>query len=790
MKGQTGPAAGSFWGIQVMQMNLKWLTAVCLTLAVSSGAVEVNKITFQQKGDSRLSEVQLSSQVKLHPGVQYTRESLDADIKRLHATGNFADVTAEVLPAGKDRVDVVFTVFPRPRIEKIQFSGNAKFPSHELGREITLAEGAILNDLALRESIAKLRKFYRDRGYRDVVIPPPAVVPGKDGSVTVTIKIEEHLRLKVHDVKFEGATVFSQFDLRHSIATRFSYLNYLPFVNDYLNQGLLDRPELELDKARLRDKYHDAGYLDFKIVKIDLAPLKDDPEYVDVTFHITEGKPYTVGKVEVAGVTVFKHGEAANRVRLKTGDTFSREKEEATARSISSLYETLGYCDVSCRPVRTEDFEKKTVDLKFDVGEGRKYHVRDVIIVGNTATKDKVIRRELAIQPGDPVDRNRIAVSRQRLLGMGYFTKVDAAAVNADALDEKDVRISVQEKDSRYQFRIGAGASDVNSVFAMAEISSDNFDVLNPKDWFYGGGQRLRIRGIYGFENAGLNVDFVEPWLFDLPIRFELSGYMNLTEYDNWDEWRVGGRTSLQRKIFDDFTTVAVGYKFEVVRINDVSCRLKDYFRRNDLDGTFRVSQPSISISRDTRDSLTDPTEGYNVNLFASVTPKALGSSADYYRLEAKGSYYISFFERAIVAMVGARIGTVACFNRNEDVPVFERYFLGGSGSLRGFDYRSVSPTYNRENIGGQSMLLVTSEVTHPIWGPIRGAAFIDIGNAWGNSYSFGFGGINMGAGYGLRIKIPQLNVPIKLDLAYPILNNQDASSDKLRIHFNVGFTF
>ena len=140
--------------------------------------------------------------------------------------------------------------------------------------------------------------------------------------------------------------------------------------------------------------------------------------------------------------------------------------------------------------------------------------------------------------------------------------------------------------------------------------------------------------------------------------------------------------------------------------------------------------------------------------------------------------------------MVGARIGTVACFNRNEDVPVFERYFLGGSGSLRGFDYRSVSPTYNRENIGGQSMLLVTSEVTHPIWGPIRGAAFIDIGNAWGNSYSFGFGGINMGAGYGLRIKIPQLNVPIKIDLAYPILNNQDASSDKLRIHFNVGFTF
>jgi len=775
----------------MMKMTLKWLTAGTILLgAAFSDAVEVNKVTFRQKGDSRLSEVQLSSQVKLHPGVQYTRESLDADIKRLHATGNFSDVAAEARPAGKDRVEVIFTVVPRPRIAEIRFSGNAKFPAHELGKEITISEGAILNDLALRESIAKLRTFYKERGYRDVVIPPPAIVPAGEGTVNVTIKIEEHLRLKVHDVAFVGTAVFSQFDLRHSIATRFSYLNWVPFLNDYFNQGLLDRPELELDKARLRDKYHDAGYLDFRIDKIDLVPLKDDPEYVDVTFHITEGKPYTVGKVEVAGVTVFKHGEAAGRIRLKTGDTFSREKEESSTRGVSSLYETLGYCDVACRAVRSEDFEKKTVDLKFEVGEGRKYHVRDVIIVGNTATKDKVIRRELAIQPGDPVDRNRIAVSRQRLLGMGYFTKVEAAAVNADALDEKDVRISVQEKDSRYQFRIGAGASDVNSVFGMAEISTDNFDVLNPKDWFYGGGQRLRIRGVYGFENAGFNVDFVEPWLFDLPLRFELSGYMNLTEYDNWNEWRVGGRTSLQRKIFDDFTSIAVGYKFEVVRVNEVSSRLKDYFHDNGLDGTFRVSQPSISLNRDTRDSLTDPTEGYNINLFASITPKALGSSADYYRLEAKGSYYVNFFDRAIVAMVGARIGTVACFDRNEDVPVFERYFLGGSGSLRGFDYRTVSPTYRRENIGGQTMLLVTSEVTHPIWGPVRGAAFIDIGNAWRNSYSMGFSGINMGAGYGLRIKIPQLNVPIKLDLAYPILNNQDAESNKLRIHFNVGFTF
>ena len=117
-------------------------------------------------------------------------------------------------------------------------------------------------------------------------------------------------------------------------------------------------------------------------------------------------------------------------------------------------------------------------------------------------------------------------------------------------------------------------------------------------------------------------------------------------------------------------------------------------------------------------------------------------------------------------------------------------YFMGGSDSLRGFEYRTVAPTYNREAIGGQTMLLLTAEVTHPIWGPIRGAVFIDAGNAWRNSWSMAFSGINIGAGYGLRVRLPWINVPLKLDLAYPVLNNTDCEPSKFRIHFNVGFTF
>ncbi|MBQ7395007.1 MAG: outer membrane protein assembly factor BamA [Lentisphaeria bacterium] len=772
-------------------MNLKkQLLALAAGAFFACGAAEVGSVVFEQSGATRLQEAMLKAYTRLAPGVEFSRDKLDADIKSLHNTGHFSDVTGETETAEDGKIKVTYRLKSRPRISKIEFSGNVKFPTHELGKELTLHPGMVFSDKELLQSTRNLRKFYHDRGYLEANIQLPHIVTAPDGTVSITFVIVENLRLKVNDVTFEGASKFSEWDLRHSIANRFNYINWVPLLRDYIHLGMLDRTELELDKARLRDKYHDEGYLDFKVEEVTSKPTADDPEFVDLNFKIKEGEPYKVGKVVIHGNTIFKNGELERCIRLVENGLFRRSDEESTVRGIISLYETLGHCDVSCRAVRKEDFEKKVCHVDLVITEGRKYNVRDVIIVGNTATKEKVIRRELAIQPGDPVDRNRIDVSRRRLLGMGYFTKVEAAAVNAESLAEKDVRITVEEKESRYQFRIGAGVSDTNSFFGMAEISTDNFDVANPKNWFYGGGQRLRLRGILGVENAGFNLDFIEPWFADMPIRFELSGFMNTVEYDNWDEERIGGRMSFQRKIFDDFTSVALGYKFELVRVTDPSHRLEDYLDHNDQTGTHRVSQPSLMLVRDTRDSLTDPTEGYRISLFGSITPRALGSSADYYRLEAKASYYTSFFDKAIIVMAGAKVGTVAAFNRNDDVPVFERYFLGGGDSLRGFEYRTVGPVRHDENIGGQSVLLLTAEVSHPIWGPVRGAFFIDAGNAPRSSWSMRFSDINIGAGWGLRIKLPQINVPIKLDIAYPFLNNQDNERSKVRLHFNVGFTF
>ena len=766
------------------------ILAVSIAGCFQLGAAKVESLKIEQDGENKIPQELLNVTMRLRSGSEYTREYLDEDIKNLYASGKISDVVAKVENLANGNVSIILQVKPAPIISVMKIEGNAKFETKDLQKHFTINEGERLNSRQLNETLENLRKFYVSKGYSDVRIAPPVIIPDGKNGVIVTVKIAENLRLKVNDVNFDKVSVFSERELRNALFNSYSYWTLLPFINDFLNNGLLNRQELEIDKARLRDMYHNRGYLDFKVNEIVLTPKAGDAEFVNILFKVEEGEPYVVDQVTVSGNQVVDVKELASLLGLTSGEVFSTRNEQMTVRAMADLYDSKGYTDAVIRPVRTVNFQDKKVSVDFKVSEGRKFFVNDIVIIGNTATKNKVLLREMALQPGDPVAKHRIDISRQRLLGMGYFKKVEVEAVNADDLDTKDIHVKVEERPDRFNFRIGAGASDVNSFFGMAEISTDNFDIANPGKWFYGGGQRLRLQGIYGIDNAGFNVDFIEPWLFDLPLRFELSAYMNTSEFDDWSEERIGVRTSLQRKIFDDFTTIAAGYKFEVVRVTDIASSLKQYMRKNDLDGTSRVGQFSLMLARDTRDSLVDPTEGYNINLFGSISPEFLGSSSNYYRLEARASYYASFFDKAIVAMVGGKFGVVSNFNYGEQIPVFERYFMGGSNSVRGFEYRSIGPTVNGCNVGGNTMLLLTAEVSHPIWGPLRGAAFIDAGNAWDDTYELSFSDINVGVGYGIRLKLPMIKAPLKLDIAYPVVKNQDNVSRKFRIHFNVGFTF
>ena len=398
-----------------------------------------------------------------------------------------------------------------------------------------------------------------------------------------------------------------------------------------------------------------------------------------------------------------------------------------------------------------------------------------------------MIRRELAIQPDDPVDKHLIDASRSRLLGMGYFNKVDAVSISSPEADKKDIDIKVEEK-NYLNAKIGAGWSDTDSLAGMLELTHSNLDILDPRNYFMGGGQRARLLAMYGIERYNFEADFTEPWLFGIQLRWDVSGYFRNVEYEDWEEQRIGVTTSLTKRIFDDFTTISGGYTFEHVRVHHMSRHMSEIFQKE--KGGSYVGRIHLTLDRDTRDNAMDPTSGYMVNLLGSVSTELLGGSENYYRLELKGINYYSFFDKMFVWSLGAKIGMIGSIGDwKKDPPIYERYFLGSGDTVRGFPYRSIGPVdKNKDNYGGDFMYLLTTEITHPIWNFIRGAVFVDVGDATHSRFG-PFNSPNIGIGYGLRIKLPVVNAPIKLDLAYPVLNNQKGVSNSLRFHFNMGFS-
>ena len=762
---------------------------LCLSLC-SLQAQEISSVVFQQNSDYKLEDDVLRANVQSRKGAAYSERSVNDDIKRLHAMGMFADVLSETQKTEDGKIRIIFKLTAKPIVTDIVFEGNKKYPAEKLREQISMVSNIPLNDQALRDSTEALRKFYRSKGLNDAMIEP-LFEKIDNNHIRIFFRIKENLRVRVGEVFFktekgENIKAYEPSELQEKIANRKTFLSH-PWFSWLFEYGLLDRDELAKDKIRLREMYWAKGYLDFRVKDIKLEESPENPEVMNITFVVEEGEPYKIGKVNFNGAVRFKPEELLALIPMKSGQVYSSLTERASVDLVDQKYSRLGYADFGIRPRLTPNYKTHVVDVDYDMKEGQLYRINEIFISGNRWTKDHVIRRELPIVPGDPVDKNMVKLSRSRLMGMGYFNKVEAVSIHSDtgAVDTKDIDIRVDEK--RFiDARIGATWSDSDSLSGMIEVTHKNMDILDPWNYFTGGGQRMRILGAMGVERYNLEIDFTEPWLFGIPLRWDVSGYVRNREYEDWEERRIGVSTTLTKRIFDDFTTLSGGYTFEQVRVHEMSKHLSQVFQEE--EGDEWVGRVHLSLERDTRNSAIDPTSGYSISGLAAFTSQVFGASNNYVRLELKGTYHYAFLNDMFVLNLGGKIGFLSSFD-GDDVPIFERYFLGGGDSVRGFPYRSIGPEdQNEDNYGGQTMYILTAELTHPIYSIVRGAVFIDIGGA--GKDNFEFGDINIGVGYGLRIKLPNIPAPLRLDLAFPVVNNQDGVSSKLRFHFSLGASF
>ena len=775
------------------------VTVLAMLIAVSAFGQSIDRVEFQQQGAYPFSEDIFEMNTQTKAGMPYSERMINEDVRRLFALGMFADVVSEVKDLSNGNKEVIFKISAKKNVSEISFKGNRKFSDAELMKLVKLRTDMPLNDALLIESARELRKFYEEKGYTEAQIDSSLSADG-DSSVKVVFNIAEHLRVRIDNVEFEGMNVYKPSEVKDLLETRYfmgsaKWLSFVPWgwIGFPPNFGLYDKDFVTRDKLRLRELYWQKGYLDFKVTDVVVSEHEDDPELVDVKFVVEEGDPYFINSIRIVGAHEFPEEELLPMLSAREEEVYSSAREDRDLKALESKYSPLGFADFQARAVRYPDYSTHSVDVEYHIQEGTQYTIGEVYISGNRWTKDYVIRRELPFMTDDLLDKELLDIGKSRLMGMGYFQSstgegdgVEILSMDSPEPGKKDVYVNVEEK----QFlggNIGFGWSDSDGLAGSLQLWHSNMDITDPQNWFTGGGQRLRIGALVGLEHIDIQTDFTEPYLFGIPLRLDLSGYWREVLYENWNEQRLGFTVSLTKRIFDEFTSITGGYTFEYVRIMDMKKKMGPIFQ--DAKGGDLVGRIFLSLNRDTRDSITNPTSGYDIGAFTYLTTRGLGATNDYYKFELRAVNYFPFFHDWFVLTTGAKIGTMGTFN-GDMVPLYDRYFLGGGDSVRGFPYRSIGPVdENDDNYGGQFMYLFTAELSHPIYKILRGAFFCDVGDAT----SARFGPItqpNVGVGYGLRIMVPGIDMPIRLDLAYPIVNNQEGVSRRLRFHFNMGFSF
>jgi outer membrane protein insertion porin family len=773
------------FGLTARLLAVVFVIASLAAILQAQTPAKVSKIEIRHVGPATASDNLIRSHIRIKIGEPFLQTSVDDDVRNLYATGFFANIQVQqqTTPEG---VGLIYELQGKPLLTAIKFSGNKKYKDKKLLTKTTAKVGQPLDEKKLFMDAQEIQKMYQKAGYPRTVAKYVLSVDEQAGRGTATFEITESPKVKIEKVEFVGATEFTHKKLAKVVKTRkrwmFSWLTGSGYIKDEM---------LEDDKEKLAEFYRNEGYIDFE-----LKEVKQDstgPKSMVVRFMVTEGKKYQVGGVAFKGNTLFTTNELGSPLKMGVNKTFTPKGLSADVEAIKDIYGAKGYVDTSVLALKSPNVEKGTMDIIYQIEEGEKSYIEKIEIRGNVKTKDKVIRRELAVAPGEVFDTVRVKLSKDRLEGLNYFEKVDARPEPTDVRGRKNLVVGVDEK-STGNFMIGAGFSSVDSVVGFAEFTQGNFDLFKPPK-FEGAGQKFRLRSSIGTRRQDYQISFVEPWFLERKLAFGVDLYHRRLDFvsanDLYDERRTGARLSLTRALGSDFLIGSVSYTIENVGIVNVSDAASPIIQAE--AGSRVVSKVGTSLAYDTRNNATFPTKGQRTELLDELAGGPFMGDTDYYKFELRHATYFPGFWEGHVFEITGRSGAVERYGDSTRVPIFDRYFLGGLYSLRGYDYREVGPRDAfGEPIGGETYWYGSMEYSLPIIERLRFAMFYDIGKVYGSSFSFnpntamGESFYNDNWGVGLRLNLPI--GPLRFDFGVPMHTdiNNDSSG---KFQFGVGYT-
>src|SRR2546425_3635135 len=703
-----------------------WVASICALLGAISARAQnpqaaqgppiIKSIDVQYTGPGTVSKERILAQMRTKVGQPYSDQVVEQDIETLYKTGSVLNVRIFAQPEGNG-VKVIVAVQTRSIVREIEIDGAEQVKAKRLRKEIKLKLNQPVNEQQLEEARQKIIEVYQGRGYNDVSVQFRVdPIDEKRGTARVVFTVNEGVKGAVRQVHFEGNEHFSEKVLRKQMKTRGKTLVY--FLD---KSGRLDEVQLEQDLDKIREWYQNHGYIDVQIKDTRKERTKNGP--MILTIVIAEGPQYHVGKLTISGYQATSEQKIRALLKMKEGSVYSPKQLRDDAKAVADAYGSGGYVDLVVLPEGTPAGPAR-IDVHYKIEEGDRSFVERINIAGNTRTKDKVIRREVLVAPGDVFNTVRVDVTKKRLDNLGYFAKVETYPEDTDIPGRKDLTILVQEKRTG-SLSFGGGFSTVDKLVGFVELTQGNFDLFN---WpsFTGGGEKFRLRIQYGTERKDALLTITEPYFLDRRLSLGGQAFFSEANYlSSVYDQRNYGFSVEARKPINAYIYATLGYTLQNVEIFNVASSSPEFILTQ--SGTFTESKMFSSVVLDTRDNPLLSRRGQRITFSPSIAGGFLGGDTQIYALDLEGSQYFHLPKDTILVLNG-EIATVSQWGNGNEVPIFERLFLGGSNNLRGFPFREVGPQQNGEPIGGQSMARATLEWTFPIIEKARGALFYDTG--------------------------------------------------------------
>ena len=727
-------------------------------------------------GARTVDEARIRGNMSTRAGLNYSAARLDEDVRSLYASGLVDDVRffAEAVGEG---VKVIAEVTTRGKIVAVGFVGNTKFSDRKLAGVTKLSAGGVMSDASILTARRNIQDHYRGFGYADVTVSHRVqeAAGAAAGSSELIFVVDEGARAEVRKIRFEGNSSVQSHVLRNEMKTK-----QKGWFSFFTKSGRIDVEKLDEDVDRVLDYYRNRGYLR---VSADIRREPATNDRVDLVIKITEGEKFTIAKVGFGKISVFKPSELAPALTLTAGQGYSLKKMRADITTIRSYYGSRGYADVAISPDIT-NVTATSIAITYRIVEGRRSKVGRVTIEGNDKTQDRVIRRELPMQPGEFLSSVEMDTARRRLENMNYFNDVQVSDSPSGQDGYRDINILLDEKKTG-SVSFGLGFSSIDSIVGNVSLEQTNFDITNwPR--FTGAGQRFSANLQIGSERTDVTLSLIEPWFLGqrLALGTELFFRDSLFFSDEYEQSQYGGAVSL-RKPVSKKAFVRAEYRLEQITIdadNDTSPAFEAE------DGDFVRSAISLSYVYDSRDSNQLPRKGHKLDFGVTYAGGFIGGDVDVFIVQGSASKHWNLWGDSILNLQGAFV-VADTHGDTDNVPVFDRQFLGGPRDLRGFENRDVGPRdpITEEVLGGNTSAYATIEYTFPLIDRVRGAVFYDVGLVNEDSWDFS-SDFYHDAGVGVRLNLPF--GPLAIDYAIPIRSPDDEADQGGQFQFYLDYKF